>query len=187
MTSSSDLSNSMPMGQTLSTPLLVSNLREHEGDDECDADYYDEEEGCVACPLKIVVGNEELDEVSGDHDSDSSQPTWVVWYHALLFLQLGMVVFCMSSAEATVTMCLWWNLLIYVIAVFVSYATLYRQGINQGIKDCKLTCLAVLLAPDILVIISMGLMTLEQWVAAFQVMLGSILCLAIRVAVITSM
>jgi hypothetical protein len=105
---------------------------------------------------------------------------WVVWYHALLFLQLGMV-FCMSSAEATVTMCLWWNLLCYVIVVFVGNAILYRQTI----KDCRLTCLVVLLAPDILVIIIMGLMTLEQWVAAFKVMLGSILCLAIRVAVIS--
>jgi hypothetical protein len=161
------------VGQTLSTPLL-STILEHEGD-ECDADYSDEEEeeGCKPCPLKILSSNEELDEVSGD---DSGQPSWVVWYHALLFLQLGMV-FCMSGTEATVVMGLWWSLLSYVIVVFVSNATLCRQAI----KGCKLTCLAVLLAPDILVIIIMGLMIFEQKVAFFKVMLGSILCLAISI------
>jgi hypothetical protein len=243
MNTSSDLTDSL-VGHTLSTPLL-SNLLEHEGD-ECDADYYDEEEGCMSCPHKIAISNTESDEVSGDA---SIQPSWwngncVAWVvlYALLFLQLGMVL-CMSGAEATtmtgphwpvvnygivslsfgianiyqevkedykltclvvllaaqiliiiilgdqsvateapVMMGLCRSLFIYVIVVFVGNATLYRQAI----KDCKLTGTAVLLAPEILIIIILGLVVLDQLTAAFLFMLVCIQFFTIVVAVTSS-
>jgi hypothetical protein len=245
MNTSSDPSDSMPVGQTLSTPLL-SNLLDPEGD-ECDVDYYDEEEGCMTCPLKIVVSNKELDEVSGD---DSSQPSWwngncVTWVvlYAVRFLQLGMAL-CMAgaedttttgphwpvvnygivalsfgiatiyhearkdcklaclvvlvllgaqiliiislgdqsvAAEALVTMGLCSSLIIYVIVVFVGNAALYRQAV----KDCKQTCTAVLLAPEIFITIILGLVVLDQLVAASLFVLGSILFFTIIVAAIS--
>jgi hypothetical protein len=55
-TSCSDLSDSMSVGQTLSTPLL-SNLLEHECDECGEDDSYDEEEGCMPCSLMIVASS----------------------------------------------------------------------------------------------------------------------------------
>jgi hypothetical protein len=95
MNTSSDPSDRMTEGQTLSTPLLSSLLLDNECD-EYDEDYYDEEEEevCMPCSLKIVASNKELDGVSGDA---SSQPSWwngncVTW-----------VVSCMPSS-----FCNWW-------------------------------------------------------------------------------
>jgi hypothetical protein len=95
----------MSVGQTLSTPLL-SNLLDHECD-ECDEDYYDEEEGCMPCSLKIVASNKELDGVSGDASRQSSWwngncVTSVVLY-VVLFLQLVGLASCMAGAEDTTT------------------------------------------------------------------------------------
>jgi hypothetical protein len=142
MNTSSDLSDSMSVGQTLSAPLL-SNLLEHEGD-ECDADYYDEEEGCMSCPLNIVVSTKELEEVSGDDSSQQSWwngncVTWVVLY-ALLFLQLGTALY-MPGAEHTTTTGLHWPMVNYGIVLFVGIAILY----HKTVKNNKLTCLVVLL------------------------------------------
>jgi hypothetical protein len=195
MTSISDLSDSILVGQTLSTPLL-SNLPEHEGD-ECEADYYDdeiEEEGCMPCFLKIVVSNEESDEVYGD---DGSQPSWwnddgVPWvalhalrllqlFPALLFLQFKFGAGFLSSTEATVTMGLCCSVLSYVIVMFVVIATLYRRAI----KDYKLACTAVLLAPDIFINIILGLVILDHLVAAFLFVLGSVLFCTIITAAIS--
>jgi surface polysaccharide O-acyltransferase-like enzyme len=181
MTSISDLSNIiLVLGQTLSTPLLSDLVPEQDGY-VCDADYYDEEEGCTPCSLTVVVGTEELDEVSGD---DSSQPScwsncWDV-LHAILFLQLGKVL-CMSGAEATATTCLHWTLVNYGIVLFFGIAIFY----HKTVKDSKLTWTVVLLAPEILIMIIMGLLIFDQLVAAFLFMLGSIQCLAILLAVIS--
>jgi hypothetical protein len=177
MTSISDL------GQTLSTP-LISNLLEREGD-ECGADCCDEEEGCMPCHLQIVVSNDELDEISGDA---SSQPSWwngncAAWWvalHALLFLQLGTAL-CMSDAEATTAAGLHWPVVIYGSVLYLGISILY----HKAVKNSKLTCLLVLLAPEILINIISGLVILDQSVAAFLFMLGSILCLAILVVVIS--
>jgi hypothetical protein len=179
MTSIGDLSDSMSLGQTLSTSLL-SNLPEHEGD-ECDADSNDEEEGCMPCFLKIAVDNEELDEVS---DDDSSPPSWWnancrnwIVLHALFFSQLCLGLH-MSGTEGTVTMSLCWSVKSYVVVLFVAIATLYRQTI----KCCKPTCTVVILAPEILIVIILGLVILGHLDAAFLFMLGSTMCLAILVA-----
>jgi hypothetical protein len=170
MASFSDLSDSM----SLSTPLL-SNLPKHEHDERHE-DYYDEEEGRMPCSLRIVASNEELDEVSGDDSSppscwnDNSVP-WVI-LPALLFLQFkfgmattGMYLLVVSSA----------------IALFVLNAIIYRQAI----KDCKLTCTVVLLAPEIFISIILGLVILDHLATAFLFMEGSILFLAISGAAIT--
>jgi hypothetical protein len=169
----------MSAGQSLSAHLL-SNLPEHE-DDERDADDY--EEGGMPCSPKIVVSNEALNKVSGDA---SSQPSWwnengVAWVvlPALLFLQFGAVFCMMSGAEATMTG-LRWSDLGYGIVLFFGIIILY----HKSIEDCKPTCTAVLIAPEILINIISGLVILDQLVAAFLFMLGSILSLAILVAVI---
>jgi hypothetical protein len=171
MASFSDLSDSM----SLSTPLL-SNLPKHEHDERHE-DYYDEEEGRMPCSLKIAGSKEELDEVSRD---DSSSLSWwngnsVPWVilPALLFLQFK---FGMAS---TTGMCL--IVVSSTIALFAVNATLYRQVI----KDCKLTCTVVLLAPEIFINIILGLVILDQLATAFLFMEGSILFLAIIGAAIT--
>jgi uncharacterized membrane protein HdeD (DUF308 family) len=174
MTSISDLSDSMSVaGQTLSTPLL-GNLPEHEGD-ECEADY-DEEEGCMPCS-----------QVSGD--DDSTQPSrwndncdaWVV-LSALLSLQFGMLVLYMAGAKkATTTTDLQWTLMIYGIVLFVAIAMFY----HRTVKACKMTSTVVLVAPEILLNIILGLAMLEQLDAALLFMLFSISGLAILVTVIS--
>jgi uncharacterized membrane protein YhaH (DUF805 family) len=86
------------------------------------------------------------------------------------------------ATEAPVMMGLCRSLFIYVIVVFVGNATLYRQAI----KDCKLTGTAVLLAPEILIIIILGLVVLDQLTAAFLFMLVCIQFFTIVVAVTSS-
>jgi hypothetical protein len=134
--------------------------------------------------LVTIISNEELDEVAGDDSSRSSWwngnfVTWVVLY-ALLIVQF-VAVFCMSGTEATVTMGLRWSVLSYVIVMFVVNATLFRQTITY----CKLPWTVVFLAPEIFINIMLGLVMLDQLDAAFLLMLGSILCLAILVVVIS--
>jgi hypothetical protein len=183
MASISDLSDSMSVGQTLSTH-LPSNLPEHERD-ERDEDCYDEEEGRMPCSLRIVASDEELDEVSGD---DSSPPSWwnencVPWVilPALLFLQFKFgMAFCMSGTKATTTG-LRWSVVSYGMVLFFAIAIIYRQAV----KDCKLTCTVVLLAPEIFIGIILGLVILDQLVAGFFFMLGSNLFLAFLVAAIS--
>jgi hypothetical protein len=85
------------------------------------------------------------------------------------------------ATEALVTTALCSSLFIYVIVVFVGNAALYRQAI----KDCKQTCTVVLLAPEIFITIILGLVVLDQLVAAFLFMLGSILFFTIIVAAIS--
>jgi hypothetical protein len=126
MPSISDLSESLPSGQTLSTPLL-SNLPEHEGDDYCNA-----EEGRM---LNVVVSNE-----------DSRQPSWwndnfVACWVVLPALRLtqfspALLFFCMSGTEAAVVIGLSWTVFSYVIMMYVAIATLYHQTITY----CKLPC-----------------------------------------------
>jgi hypothetical protein len=174
MTSISDVSGSMSVaGQTLCAPLL-RNVPEHERA----ADYDEDEEGCMPYPLEIFVGNEELDEVSGD---DSSQSSWwnencvaLVVLSGLLSVQF-VAVFCMPGAEATTTTGPRWSVASYGIMLFVAVAIVY----HKTVKDHKLACWVVVLAPEILTSIILGLVILDHLIAAFLFMLVSTLCLAI--------
>jgi hypothetical protein len=180
MTSISDLSDSMSAGQALSTPLLGS-LPQHERD-ESDTDYYDEEEGCMPCSR-----------VSGDNDNDNTQPSrwndncvaWVV-LSALLSLQFGMVLY-MAGAKATTTTTTTtttgprWTLMIYDIVLFVAIAMFY----HRTVKAFKMTWTVVLVAPEILLNIILGLAMLDQLDAALVFMLCSILCLAVLTTVVS--
>jgi hypothetical protein len=183
MTSISDVSDSISVaGQTLSTPLL-GNLPEHERA-AANYDEQDHEEGCLPCPLQIVVGNEELDEVSGD---DNSQSSWwngncVAWVVLCGLLSVQFVaVFCMPAAETTTTTGPRWSVVNYGIMLFVAMAVVY----HKTVKDHKLACWVVVLAPEILTSIILGLVILDHLVAAFFAMLGSILCLVILVEAIS--
>jgi hypothetical protein len=140
----------------------------------------------MPCSLRIVASNEELDEVSGD---DSSSLSWwngnsVPWVilPALLFLEskFGMA-FCMSGTKATTTG-MYLLVVSSAIALFFAIAIIYRQVI----KDCKLTCTVVILAPEIFIIIILGLVILDQLATAFLFMEGSILFLDIVVVAIST-
>jgi hypothetical protein len=65
--------------------------------------------------------------------------------------------------------------------LFATFAVFYKKTVN----DCKLTYKVVLLAPEILMSIILGLAFLDQLVAAFLFMLGSIVCLAILAVAIS--
>jgi hypothetical protein len=75
----------------------------------------------------------------------------------------------MYGTEATVTRSL---------CGFVAIASLYRQALEK----CKPTCTVVIFAPEILIIIILGLVILDQLDAAFLFVLGSKWCLTILVA-----
>jgi hypothetical protein len=182
----------------LSTPLL-SNLPQHESD----ADAYDEE-CCMPCSLKINVDDDKEEE----SDDDSSQCTWwcerfvnlvvleeesdddsddssqsVLWCDnfvtfvvlpALLFLSFG-ETFYASSVDAHTG--LHWSAVNYSIAMFVVIATLYYRAV----QDCKLTCWVVLVLPEILMDIILGLVLSGKVAPAFSLLLSSTLCLAVFV------
>jgi hypothetical protein len=177
----------MSVGQTLSAPLL-GNLPEHTCDGR-DEDYYDEEEGCIPCSLKIAVSKEELDEVSRDDSSSLSRwngrsVPWVI-LPALLLLQFKFgMAFCVSGTKLTTTGRRWSvvGVVSYGMMLFFAIAIIYRQAL----KECKLTYTVVLLAPEIFISIILGLVILDQLVAAFLFMLGGILFLNSVVAAIST-
>jgi hypothetical protein len=157
----------------LSTPLL-DNLPQHEYD-ECDSEY-DEEEGCILRSLKISYDDTEEskdDWQSSCHAEESYFLSFAL--HALLFAQFGMT-FSTSSIEATTGLS--WSVVNYSIILYVITTTIYRQAV----KDCKLTCSAVvLLLPEILMMIMLVLILFKNVVAAFLVLWVSTLCLAFLV------
>ena len=156
----------------LSTPLLC-NLPQHESDAE---DAYDEE-CCMPCSLKNNVDDNKEEE----SDDESSQCTWwcdnfvsLIVLPAFLFLSFGEVFYTSSIATDT-GLC--WYVVNYSIVIFAVSATVYRQVL----QECKLTYLAALLLPEIIVDICLDLVLFGKVVPAFLLMLISTLCLAVFV------
>jgi hypothetical protein len=113
----------------------------------------------------------------------------VVWIilPALLFLQFGMA-FYMSNVEAVTG--LRWSVVNYSIVLFVVTAVIYRQAA----VDCKWTSSFIILLPEILMDVILGMVLFDKIVMAFLFMLLSMLGLAmfvvvcsIRVLVVLSM
>jgi hypothetical protein len=109
---------------------LLGNLSQHERD----ADYDEEEEGCMPCSPKIVYDNEEdeSEDCKSSCDGEQSQSSgWLanfvisVALLALLFLQFGMAFSCASQVDASTTG-LRWSVANYSIVTFASGAVLYH-------------------------------------------------------------
>jgi hypothetical protein len=182
--------------EELSEPLLGDSECEQER--ECDYPNFDlvvreadeEHGGCLGCTVSVGVVFEDDDEAGSNGKKVFS---WfdhvVVWIilPALLFLQFGMA-FYMSNVEAVTG--LRWSVVNYSIVLFVVTAVLYRQAA----VDCKWTSSFMILLPEILMDVILGMVLFDKIVMAFLFMLLSMLGLAmfvvvcsIRVLVVLSM
>jgi hypothetical protein len=190
----------MSAAEGLSEPLLGDSQQERE---ECgdNVDLHDEvreadEEhgGCLGCSVSIAFEDDDDEAGSnGKKGQDGKVFSWfdhvVVWIilPALLFLQFGMA-FYMSNVEAVTG--LRWSVVNYSIVLFVVTAVLYRQAA----VDCKWTSSFIILLPEILMDVILGMVLFDKIVMAFLFMLLSMLGLAmfvvvcsIRVLVVLSM
>jgi hypothetical protein len=173
MSSSSTITNELSdytaQKKVLSTPLLgvLPDM------DETECDYDDEtfEGDEISCSISIVYKEDEQDTVNSE--AFANCVIWIV-LPALLYLQFGMA-FCLSPVEATTGLS--WSVVNYSIVLFVVTTFLFRQSA----RDCDLTGTAVLLLPEILMDIILGLVLFDKVVAAFLFMLVSMLVLAVFV------
>ena len=187
----------MSAAEGLSEPLLGDSQQEREeydynvdlNDEVREAD--EEHGGCLGCHVSIVF--EDDDDESRCNGKQGKVFSWfdhvVVWIilPALLFLQFGMA-FYMSNVEAVTG--LRWSVVNYSIVLFVVTAVLYRQAA----VDCKWTSSFIILLPEILMDVILGMVLFDKIVMAFLFMLLSMLGLAmfvvvcsIRVLVVLSM
>jgi len=146
------------------------------------SDYTSQKEALVRTPLLNVLSGG-MDDTQYDfdlvhHHQDKGFASCVMWIvlSALLFLQFGMAL-CFSPL--TVTTGLSRSVVNYSIFFFVVTTHLFRQSI----RDCDLTNSAVLMLPEILMDIILGLVLLDKVVAAFLLMLVSTLVMAVFVVV----
>jgi hypothetical protein len=123
----------------------------------------------MPCSLKILY-EEEIE------DSPSRSIFLLFVLHALLFDYFGMAFY---SSPVEVTTGLRWSIVNFSIIIFVIISAIYRQAM----KDCKSTCSAVVLLPEILHITILSPMLFDDVVVAFIFMLISILRLAVLAAV----
>ena len=98
----------------------------------------------------------------------------VIVIPALLFHQFGMA-FCLSPVEATTGLS--WSVVNCSILLFFVSAHFFQQSA----RDCDLTSSAVLLLPEIIMDIILGLVIFNKVVAAFLFMPVSKLVLAVFV------
>jgi hypothetical protein len=195
----------------LSTPLL-GNLSPHEGDADNDllgnisqhedymyADYeYDEEEeeekGCsMPCSLKIVYDDGEEEEESKDSKSSCEDESSGLFDDLavsaalpfLLFLQFGIAFSSASRVDAstTTTTGLSWSVVNYNVVLFVITSSLYRQAVKSSCTTLK--CSALVLLPEIITNIVLSLVMIDKIVAAFWLLLSSMLCLVFLGLVLT--
>jgi hypothetical protein len=162
----------MTFTNDLSTPLLGNlSRRELELEHEREEQYaeYDEE----VC----MRGSQE--ESANDQSSDECQTNW--WFDICLLLsmfvstfltlQFGMVLYN-SPAEATTG--IRWSVVNFVLYVII--AARYRQSV----VNCDISCPSTLPLPVILIysMLILFLVLFDEAVAAFWLLLGSMLCLA---------
>jgi hypothetical protein len=156
-------------GNELSTPLL-GNRPQHESD---------EEQGCISClslTLASAYGGEE--EESCEKEAVDYDRQWIKTFvnlvvpPTLLFLQFEMAFF-MSPVQGTTG--LQRSSVTYAIVLFVITAALYRRGV----QDCQITCLVVVLLPEIFMDTVLGLVLCGQVVPAFMLLLSGMQFLAV--------
>jgi hypothetical protein len=176
----------MSTAKELSEPLLGDSSQQQETSErECDEVHEVDEEqgGCIGCTISMTFENGHYEDEQGRKDKDGKKVfSWfdhvVVWIilPALLFLQFGMA-FYMSNVEAVTG--LRWSVVNYSIVLFVVTAVLYRQAA----VDCKWTSSFIILLPEILMDVILGMVLFDKIVMAFLFMLISMLCLAMFVVV----
>jgi hypothetical protein len=179
----------MSAAEGISEPLLGDSQQERECEDNVDLNDMvreaDEEHGgCFGCTVSIVFEDDDDDEAGSNskNGEDGKAFSWfdhvVVWIilPALLFLQFGMAFF-MSDVEVVTG--LRWSVVNYSILLFVATSVLYRQAA----VDCKWTSSFIILLPEIIMDVILGLVLFDKIVMAFLFMLVSMLGLAIFVVV----
>jgi hypothetical protein len=149
-----------------STPLL-SKRPQHK---------IDEEQGCKPRSSRTMA-------IAYDDKVAEDQSQWTdtlgvvsIALPALLFMQFGMV-FSISPALAGTG--LLWSTMNANIVMFVILAALYRQTV----QDLQITYLVTRLLPDIICGTILGLVFCDQVVPALLLLLSSMLCMAVFVAV----
>jgi hypothetical protein len=135
-------------------------------DDEHDPDC-DEEEGCMPCSVKILYEEELEDSQSSSDNGHSIFLSYVL--HFLLFETFFDVAVYVSPV---------WLKVNCSIILFVFISSVYKKVI----KDCKPTCSAVVLLPELLQIIILSLTIFDKVVAALLLLMISNLCLAVLAA-----
>jgi hypothetical protein len=172
MTSTQDSFDTMSTAHVLSTPLLAS---QHEGE-------YDEE----VC-LRGSKSNDDTSSQEGTQDEKSDSEKQTTWWFAscaisivvsaLLSLEFG-IVFYTFPVEVKATTGLCWSLINFCIVLNVIIIALYRQSIkNYGMMPYAVT----LLLPELLMDIMLCLVHFDKVVAAFWLLLGSMMCLTVFV------
>jgi hypothetical protein len=155
----------------LSTP-LIGNGPQHERD---------EEQGFLPCSSlmpAMVYDDDDEEESCQEATEDDSQ-----WFNnsvvliilpALLFLQFGMA-FSRNPVQGTTGLQL--SVVNSNIVMFVITAALYRRAV-QEMTTCSVQ---LLLLPEIIMNVVLGLVLYGQVVPAFLILLSSMLCLAVFV------
>jgi hypothetical protein len=159
----------------LSTPLLSNHQRKE--DDAKDLKC-DEEEGYMPRCLQTKYGEELQDSQSSSDQNEQScyrcSLLLFVLLHFLILKTFGVALY-------TSPIWLWLNCNIDLI-LFVIVAYLYKQVI----KDCKPTCSAVVLLPELLQIIILSVMMFDKFEVALLLMSIGSLCLSLLTAVASS-
>jgi hypothetical protein len=160
----------------LSTPLLGERPQQES----------DEEQGCIPCPsltLAIVYDDDDDEEEScqkaAEHEKQWTNILSVtsVVLLALFILQFGMAFFMSPVEEAAKGLLLKWSVVNYSIVLsLVVMLALYRQTV----EDFKITCLVVTVA---MATTFLGLVLCSQVVPTFLLLLSSMLCIGVFVAV----
>jgi hypothetical protein len=155
----------------LSTPLLSNHQRK---EDDAKNLECDEEEGCMPRCLKIVYDEElQYSQSSCDQKEYSCSRCDLLLFvllHSLMLRTFGVALYASP-------IWLWLNC---NIILFVIVAYLYKQTI----KDCKPTCSAVVLLPELLQIIILSVMMFDkEFDVALVLMSISSLCLSLLTAV----
>ena len=167
MDSKQDLSEPLIYSsKVLQTPLVGTELTSEE----------DEESTTVGCAIGTSYGKEQDDEGEEDDISFTCCDNIIVCIvlPTLLFVQFAMAFKTGGEALRKV---LDWSVVNYSIVLFVITSWLYRSAC----RDCKIRNSILLLLPEIIVDVILGLVLFDKTAVGFMVMLCSMLALALFV------
>jgi hypothetical protein len=145
---------------------LFGSHQTEEGDEHHPDDNNEGGEGFIPCFLKSLC-DEELEDLQSSCDNKAN------YFLSFVLHVLLIDYFVMTTG-------LRWSIVNFSIILFVIISVIYRQAI----KVCKPTYSAVILLPEILHVVILSPMLFDNVDAAFFLLLISILCLGVSVAVI---
>jgi len=169
----------MDSKQDLTEPLIASSKILHTplvGTELTTTSEEEEENTMVGCAIGISYGKEQDDEDEDDDSSFTCCDNIIVWIvlPVLLFVQFAMAF---KTGGEALRQVLSWSVVNYSIVLFVITSWLYRSAC----RDCKLRNSILLLLPEIVVDVILGLVLFDKTVLGFMVMLSSMLGLALFV------